>query len=723
MAPSAGPLLSPGRNCWRVEKARRVAFLVDGEAYFGAVRAALAAARHSFFILGWDIDSRMRLVPEAPRDGLPGPLAEFLNALVASRRDLHGYILSWDFAMLYALEREWMPVYKLDWRTHRRLCFRLDDRQPAGASQHQKIVVVDDAIAFVSGYDLTRVRWDTSAHRRDDPRRVDPDGKAYAPFHDVGMMVAGDCARALGELARERWHRVTGRWPVAAPAAPGPERWLPDVEAALTDVDVGIARTDAAFDGRAAVGEIRALHLDAIAAARRHIFAENQYFTSRLIASAFADRLAGDDPPEIAVISPFTQSGWLEISTMGVLRARSHAKLRAADRHDRYRLYAPALPWLDRDQGCLNIHSKVLIVDDDFVTIGSANLADRSLGTDAECNLVIEARGDERIRRAIAALRDRLLGEHLDCAPEQVAQALRQERSLHRAIERLARTGARMLKRIEPKLDPALDAIAPDPRVLDPEQPIAADAVVADLVSHEEGRRHVRGRLVAIVLLIVASAALALAWRYTPLREWLALDRLVAAGQALQAHRFAPAIVVAGYVAAGLLAFPLLLLVAATAIVLGPWVGGVCSMIGALLSAVVTFAIGRHLRRETVRRLAGSRLNRLSLRLARQGLLAVVAVRILPLAPFSIVNVVAGATHIRWTDFLLGTAIGLLPGILTASIFVDRAAAAIRDPGPGTFALLAAAAVAIVALVALLRRMLARRGGDTPVPASAAHGS
>ena len=166
-------IFAPGRNCWRIERATRVAFLVDGEEYFTAVRAALAKAQRSFFILGWDIDSRMRLIPGGAKDGLPEPLCEFLNALVEARRGLRGYVLSWDFAMLYALEREWLPIFKLDWRTHRRMSFRLDDQHPAGASHHQKVVVVDDSVAFVSGYDLTRVRWDTCQHQKHEPRRVE----------------------------------------------------------------------------------------------------------------------------------------------------------------------------------------------------------------------------------------------------------------------------------------------------------------------------------------------------------------------------------------------------------------------------------------------------------------------------------------------------------------------------------------------------------------------
>ena len=722
-ARTAAPLLVPGCNCWRIERAGRVAFLVDGEAYFGAVRAALARARRSIFILGWDIDSRMKLVPDGARDGLPEPLGDFLNAIVAREPDLHGYVLSWDFAMLYAMEREWLPIYKLDWRTHRRLAFRLDDRHPVGASHHQKVIVVDDAVAFVSGYDLTRCRWDTSAHARGDARRVDHRGEPYAPFHDVGMMVAGECARALGDLACERWQRATGDTPRRAAAAAIDDVWPEHVAVDATDVDVAIARTEPPFDGRAGVDEIRALHLDAIAGARRHVFAENQYFTSRTITDAFVQRLSQPDAPEIAVISPYTQSGWLEISTMGVLRARIHRTLRAADRAQRYRLYCPRLGWLNPRNGCLNVHSKVLIVDDALLMVGSANLSDRSLGIDTECNLAIEAGGDPRLRRIIAGLRERLLAEHLACTTEDVRDALARLGSLHGTIDALSRDRERKLAAVEPHFDPALDALVPDRHVFDPERPLDPDAIAEDLAPHGRVRMGTRARLIGIALGVVTLAALTLAWRFTPLRDWLALERLVEFGSTVRDLPWAPLAVLLAYVGAGLVAFPLLVLIAATALVFGPWLGPVYTLLGAMLSAALTFAIGRRLGRETVRRLAGQRVNDLSRRLARRGLVAIAFVRMLPIAPFSIVNVVAGASHIRWTDFLLGTVIGLLPGIAAMTFFVDRAKAAIREPGVATFALLAIAAGVIVAFVWLLRRMLRARKAAVPRPPYPAHGS
>jgi phosphatidylserine/phosphatidylglycerophosphate/cardiolipin synthase-like enzyme/uncharacterized membrane protein YdjX (TVP38/TMEM64 family) len=701
-------LLVPGRNCWRIERAARLAFLVDGEDYFSAVRKALVRARHSILILGWDIDSRMLLVPDGANDGYPEPLGDFLNAVVARQPSLRGYVLSWDFAMLYAMEREWLPIYKLDWRTHRRLHFRLDDRHPAGASHHQKVIVIDDALAFVSGFDLTRCRWDTSEHAGNDPRRVDHRGERYGPFHDVGVVVTGDCARALGELARERWRRATGDAPRATPPGDAQALWPEDLPSDGTDVDVAIARTEPALAGRDAVLEVRALHEDAIASARGFLFAENQYFTSRTITDAFAARLAGDTGPEIGVVSPYTQSGWLEMSTMGVLRARIHRTLRRADAHDRYRLYCPTLPWLDSANGCLNVHSKVLVVDDELLTVGSANLSERSLCVDTECNLAIEAAGDATVARMIADFRNRLLAEHLDVSVDEVAATLARERSLHRTIDALARPGRRALMPVEPRFDAALDAIVPDPHVFDPEQPLDPGRIADELAPHEALRSSTRGRLIGTLAVVAGLAGMALAWHFTPLHEWLALDRLVAVGESFRDEAWAPFAVLLAYIGAGLVAFPLLVLVAVTAMVFGPWLGPLYTIVGALVSAALTFAIGRRLGRETIRRLAGQRVNDLSRRLARRGLLAIVFVRMLPVAPFSIVNVVAGASHIRWLDFMLGTFVGLLPGILTMTFFVDRAIAALRHPGPKTFALLATALALVVVLVLVLRHMLRR---------------
>src|SRR5688572_4311191 len=237
-------ILRPGETCWRVARADRVAFLVDADAYFTAFRRAVLNARHDVMIVGWDVDSRVRLIAEEqPGDGFPPTLLDFLNAVLAARPQLHVHVLTWDFSMIYTFEREALPAYKFGWRGHRRLHFALDGDHPQWASHHQKVVVVDDRVAFAGGLDLTIRRWDTPEHAGHDRRRVDPGGQPYAPIHDVQMMVDGQAAAALGQLCRDRWHAATGeRLEVARQLPDDPDPW-PGVSTDLANAEVGIART------------------------------------------------------------------------------------------------------------------------------------------------------------------------------------------------------------------------------------------------------------------------------------------------------------------------------------------------------------------------------------------------------------------------------------------------------------------------------------------------
>jgi hypothetical protein len=256
----------------------------------------------------------MRLAPGGANDPFPEPLGEFLNALVAARRGLRGYVLSWDFAMLYALEREWLPIFKLDWRTHRRLSFRLDDQHPVG-----RVASSEDRGRRRLDCLRQRLRSDDGALGHLPPRERTTRTASISSWQPVSAVPRRRHRRRrrlrsrARRAARERWRRATAPFDRGA-RGPTPAvrcAWPADVEPALTDIDIAIARTEPAFNGYSAVGEIRQLHLDAIASARRGIFAENQYFHFAARRDAFAQRLREDDAPEIAVISPYTQSGWL----------------------------------------------------------------------------------------------------------------------------------------------------------------------------------------------------------------------------------------------------------------------------------------------------------------------------------------------------------------------------------------------------------------------------
>src|SRR5581483_11842785 len=123
------------------------------------------------------------------------------------------------------------------------------------------------------------------------------------------------------------------------------------------------------------------------------------------------------------------------------------------------------------------------------------------------------------------------------------------------------------------------------------------------------------------------------------------------------------------------------LITLATVIAYGPWTAFAFSIAGNVIAACVAYAAGRRFGRDTVRRIAGERLNRLCGLLRRRGLLAVVAVRLVPVAPFVVENVVGGAVHIRFWQFAVGTAIGHVPGTLATTVFGSQIEAALREPG------------------------------------------
>lgn len=455
------PLFEPGRTCWRVERAGRAAVLVDAADYFAALNVALEAARHSVFILGWDFNHRIRLRPGVPRTPM---LSRYLDRLVRRTRGLRIHVLKWDTPLAFELRRRTLPFFWLNRITSRRLQFKLDSEHPPTASQHQKIVVIDDAVAFCGGIDLTDCRWDCSDHQIDDGRRLSPGGSSYAPVHDMMMMVDGDAARALGELARTRWVRATGK--TVRPAPPGVTPWPASVEADFTDIDVAIARTEPEWDGRHGVREVEALNLAALASARRLLYIENQHFASRVIYEAVHALLQKPDGPEIVVVNPDKCPGVFEEMVMGEARNHIMNRLHQADRWDRFRIYAPHAA----DGSPIYVHSKCVIADDHFLRVGSSNFNNRSMGFDSECDLAVAARPYEQsVRQRIAAIRDKLLAEHLGVSPDSLAAAVAAGGSWIRAIEQLRRSDARSLTALPFAEPDAVPSGEVSDSVMDPE--------------------------------------------------------------------------------------------------------------------------------------------------------------------------------------------------------------------------------------------------------------
>jgi phospholipase D1/2 len=724
---SSGHLLVPGQTCWKVTTAQRLSLIQDAGPTFAAIASALEQAQRTIFILGWDLDSRTVLRPEATALDQRA-LLPLLCRCLESRPDLHVFMLIWDFSIIYSFEREPRQRRQLG-RAHPRLHFSLDSDHGSGGSHHQKVVVIDDQVAFVGGVDLTFHRWDTPGHKPIDPLRVDGAGQPYDPFHDVHAAVSGPAAAALGELARMRWR---GRKRIPAPPAPvdwvsaavaesggaaasaaaasgaalpmpgAPFAWPVDLRVDATDIQVGLART-LACPGQPTVREVEALTLAAIARAQRWIYAENQYLTSVAVSRALANRLAADAGPEIVLVLPEAESGWKEQSSMGILRAETLAYLVRHDRHRRLRVVTPVVSG-DGQTRSVAVHAKVLVVDDALAKIGSANFSNRSMGLDSECDLVVEAY-DAASARFVGSVRERLLGEHMGLPPAEVGARLAEVGSLSRLVDEHPTSSARAL--IPTPIsggDPPFDFAVLDGAMVDPPEPWSADLMFDRAVPVPFRRRLARRWLRPACLVAIILLSWAALHRWDPHAHHFHAALQDATARIAEAPGGA-LIAVAAYAVAGVLFVPVTLLATATLTVFGMWPGVAVAWAGGVLGATLSHALGRRLGTRVLRWIP-ARVGRAVQRLVtRRAFWSVIFMRLLPLGNFGALNLLAGAVEVPRRSFVLGNIVGLLPGLVGLGVVVDRLVAVLRRPSLFNVV----AAIALLALVTVLGAILKRR--------------
>jgi phosphatidylserine/phosphatidylglycerophosphate/cardiolipin synthase-like enzyme len=463
----------PSPSAWRFVRASRAHVVVDAAAYFANMQAAMLRARQQILLIGWDVDTRIRLAggrrwfSKPNRRIHPARLGWFVLWLCHRTKGLQVRVLKWRFSSIRFLLRGSMIFDLIRWLRHPSIRFKFDAAHPIGCSHHQKIVVIDDRFAACGGIDMTSNRWDTRQHLEGDTRREGPGGKPYGPWHDVIMLVEGEAAGALAELGRSRWAHAGGR--PLQPCEPQVHTpWPEKLKAQFSDVEIGIARTQAAWRDLPEVREVEALFVEHIMRAQRFIYAESQYFAARAVAEAVAERLAAPNPPEIVLINPASADGWLEQAAMDGARVRLCHAIEEADRERRFRIFVP----YTSGGTPIYVHSKLMIVDDEVVRVGSSNMNNRSLGLDTECDLFIDAArpGNGHAGPAISKLRISLLAEHCGISADLAAAELERCGSMTAMIEAQSSDRSHLRPFALRPLSDREKAVA-DNALLDPERP------------------------------------------------------------------------------------------------------------------------------------------------------------------------------------------------------------------------------------------------------------
>jgi uncharacterized membrane protein YdjX (TVP38/TMEM64 family) len=207
------------------------------------------------------------------------------------------------------------------------------------------------------------------------------------------------------------------------------------------------------------------------------------------------------------------------------------------------------------------------------------------------------------------------------------------------------------------------------------------------------GARGQTWRWLVLAVYSVVLIGLAVVWREPSMRHWLDPQSLSEMGRALLATPLGPVAVMGGYVLAVMLGMPVLVLITVGALIFTPWPGMFYALCGMVLGSVVTYGIGRYTGAQTVDRWTKGRLALFSEHVRQRGLLTVIMVRVMPVAPFIVVNMALGALRVPLRDYVLGSFLGLMPGTIVISLFMGQLTQAWQSPGMGRYAIMGGVAL------------------------------
>ena len=402
-------------------RGNRVEFLVDGGEALPRIVEDVRSAQSHVHVAGWFFTPRFRLAD----DGLT------LRGLLAdAARRCEVRVLAWAGAPLplFHPDRAEVRAMRDELVRGTRIEMELDAKERPMHCHHEKLVVVDDRIAFVGGIDLTTM----AGNRRD--------GKEHAPRLSIGWHDA--CVRVEGPLVADVAHHFALRWPHALPA-----RTRSDLHADGMEAQLVRTVPERLYDGlRAGEFTILESYVRALRSAERLVYLENQFLWSPELVSILAGKLREPPHPDFRVVLllPANPNNGAD-DTRGQLGVLIDADRESGD--DVQRVLASTLYQPGPRGNPVYVHAKVGIVDDRWLTVGSANLNEHSLFNDTEVNVVLH---DERLARDA---RLRLWSEHLERddvggdptrVVEEVWRPLSEARSPERKLRALRHVSRRM---------------------------------------------------------------------------------------------------------------------------------------------------------------------------------------------------------------------------------------------------------------------------------------
>lgn len=707
-------IFKQGENCWATSAASYAAPLIDCGNYYKALHSSIVKAKHSIFIVGWDIDSRIRLLrgEDDIRSDAPSVVSDLLAWKAKQSPDIRIYLLRWDSSLAFFAQREMWAKEVWDEKTPDNVQTELDDTIPMGGSQHQKIVVIDDELVFSGGMDISTNRWDTRDHAVNSEERKGPDG-TYGPLHDVQIVSAGPVVERFCELVRWRWLRVAQAEPIAvredaqtAIDSPLPDAWPTDFEPWFEKVHCALARTIPFMDEVEPVQEVRHMLLDLIAQAERVIYIENQFTSRQEIAEALNRRLKEKPNLHVIIVSSYEPKGKFECEAFWAGRIEFKKILEDGISPDRILMSYSSITNEIGISATKRIHSKVMTVDDNYLVIGSSNISNRSMSLDTEIDMVLFGNCEDN-RRQISRVRDDLLAEHTGRTLNDVSALMTQKNPVRALMEGQLAHGY--------VLTQVRDEIFTDQAsgknffssLSDPEEPLIPPmpTLGGTVMPVKNPRRRTIMISIGVLCVAILAGLLLTASHFIP---WLSTDNINAFLEESRGTYFALPTVLLVYLVGGFFFFPVTVMSLAVSAIFGPVWGPLYGILGALLSSACMFGIGNLAGNAGLKKIGGPKVEVVDRKLKSSGIVGVAAIRMLPIAPFSLVNLVAGISSIGLVQFLVGTFLGMFPPMIAKGLVGDSITQIFRNPSPETISYLVGG-IALWALMIWGSQKIAKR--------------
>lgn len=692
--------------------------MFDGAHYFHNLSVLFQRARHRIFIIGWDLHTELLLRRD---EGQELSLTDCLQAVLKKNKALEVYILVWRFSPIYFTERELFQKLKLSRQFLRRLHFLYDGQHPLGASHHQKIVVIDNLIAFCGGIDLTSNRWDEPDHAATHRLRRNPNQEDYQPFHDLQLAADGDLAKQLACVAEARWHRASGKslpslstdeikastWTLLALAEDSELKWDHILEASTCSVKL----TMPAYKKWSEIRQIESSYHHLIAAAKSYIYIENQYFTSTRMTEQLAQRLTEDTPPSVIIVLPEMAEGFLEREAMLRLQDSCLEKLRQTDHKSRLRLLFPMHESLTEGMQ-IKVHSKLILVDDEFMQLGSANLNNRSMGLDTECDVSVRFETDEQKDSLRHFLANEIAHFCSDQEPNRIIEQI-SHRGLLELIDQIvaSKESKRLADLSESRrASPSLTSWSLfDEKLLDWQRPLNVERLI-DRTVYQPSRRKTKlfrsfslrtdltlaGIVLFAVLMLYVDLDLKAALAYVRTSFDLHSESTL--------QNILMAIII--FSAGGFLMIPVNLMILTYASLFHGFEAITYILLGVAASATTGYGFGRLLSQSLLRSMIPERFFEIAKKIRSRHLLPIILVRTTPVAPFSLINLLAGSFHVNFVIYFVGTMLGILPGVISLVFFQNSLFDFIKNPNWQNGLLFALALVIVIYLFYILNRRL-----------------